>query len=578
MKRFSLLASLLVLIGVIVPQIVHADTSNFIVTDFTADYYLSKSDPQGALKIDEHLTVNFNDDNHGILRALPQKYNGQQQHLKIIKVQRDGAAEPYSTYTSNGNKVLKIGSAAKTITGVHTYDVDYSVQNVMRFTANHDELDWNTNGTEWTQPFESITARLHVPSGLAHKLSGTSCFTGVQGSTAQDCTVDSENNRATNETTFTTTRALTPGETMTFVADFPLGTFNPPTAVDWWRDNGAKVAEVALPTLLAFAVAYRKWYRDGKDIKGRGTIIPEYGPPEGMRPAEADVINQYKLGKNAISATIIDLAIRKYLKIVEGQSDGLLGLGKHKTYSLQRLPAPAGGSPKPYEQQIYDGLFPAGDIAEMSDLKNKFYKTSAAVQKAIPAALTAEGYFPKNPTRAGNWMHGAGIALVAGAWFAHSFVSIGLVAGGLIFLFFGSLMSRRTQKGVDAKDTLAGLKMYMEVAEKDRLAMLQSVDAPYAETSAEPTKTVDLFEKLLPYAMIMGVEKSWAKQFEGIYTTPPDWYAGNWASFNTGYLVSSLSESVGAMNASFAAPSSSGSGAGGGFAGGGGGGGGGGGW
>lgn len=575
MKRFSLFASVLVLIGVIVPQIAHADTSNFIVTDFTADYYLSKSDPQGALKIDEHLTVNFNDDNHGILRALPQKYNGQDQHLHIIKVRRDGVSEPYNTYASNGNEVLKIGSAAKTITGAHTYDVEYSVQNVIRFTSNHDELDWNTNGTEWAQPFLAETVRLHVPTGWIGKVQRPACYTGMgKLESGSDCTVS----RDGTTLTFRTARPLAPAETMTFVANFPLGTFNRPTAADWWRDNGAKVAEVAVPILLAFAVAYRKWYRDGKDIKGRGTIIPEYGPPEGMRPAEADVINQYKLGKNAISATIIDLAIRKYLKIVEGQSDGLLGLGKHKTYTLQRLPAPASDSLKPYEQQIYDGLFPAGDTTEMSDLKNKFYTTSAAVQKAVPAALTADGYFPKNPLRAGNWLHVVGIVLLAAAWPLRSFMFIGLVAGGLIFLFFGSLMSRRTQKGVDAKDTLAGLKLYLEVAEKDRIAMLQSVDAPYAPSSAEPAKTVELFEKLLPFAMVMGVEKSWAKQFEGIYTTPPDWYAGNWAAFNTGYLVSSLGESMGAMNASFAAPSSSGSGAGGGFAGGGGGGGGGGGW
>jgi hypothetical protein len=77
--------------------------------------------------------------------------------------------------------------------------------------------------------------------------------------------------------------------------------------------------------------------------------------------------------------------------------------------------------------------------------------------------------------------------------------------------------------------------------------------------------------------MVLGVEKQWAQQFESIYTTPPDWYAGNWSTFNAVYLADSLNQSMSAMNSSFAAPQTSSSGFSGG-AGGGGGGGGGGGW
>jgi hypothetical protein len=79
--------------------------------------------------------------------------------------------------------------------------------------------------------------------------------------------------------------------------------------------------------------------------------------------------------------------------------------------------------------------------------------------------------------------------------------------------------------------------------------------------------------------MIFGLEKDWAKQFEDVYKTPPDWYNGNWAAFNAGYLVSSLGDFSSASAVTFTAPhSSGGSGFGGGSSGGGGGGGGGGGW
>jgi uncharacterized membrane protein YgcG len=152
-----------------------------------------------------------------------------------------------------------------------------------------------------------------------------------------------------------------------------------------------------------------------------------------------------------------------------------------------------------------------------------------------------------------------------------------VLLAGLIMLAFAKLMPSRTRKGAAAKDAAEGLKLYLETAEKDRIAMLQSPNAPYADKSPEPVKTVELFEKLLPYAMVLGVEKQWAEQFSSIYTTPPDWYNGNWSTFNAGYLASSLNDSMSAMNSSFAAPSSGSSGFSGG-AGGGGGGGGGGGW
>jgi uncharacterized membrane protein len=123
--------------------------------------------------------------------------------------------------------------------------------------------------------------------------------------------------------------------------------------------------------------------------------------------------------------------------------------------------------------------------------------------------------------------------------------------------------------------------MYMDVAEKDRIAKLQAPGAAYATNAGEPVRTVELFEKLLPFAIVLGVEEQWARQFADIYKTAPDWYAGNWTTFNSLYLVNGISSGVGmAVNTSFSAPQSSNSSGfgGGGFSGGGGGGGGGGGW
>jgi uncharacterized membrane protein YgcG len=35
-----------------------------------------------------------------------------------------------------------------------------------------------------------------------------------------------------------------------------------------------------------------------------------------------------------------------------------------------------------------------------------------------------------------------------------------------------------------------------------------------------------MFERFLPFAMALGVERSWARAFADICRTPPDWYRG----------------------------------------------------
>jgi len=39
-------------------------------------------------------------------------------------------------------------------------------------------------------------------------------------------------------------------------------------------------------------------------------------------------------------------------------------------------------------------------------------------------------------------------------------------------------------------------------------------------------KTPEMFEKFLPFAMALGVERNWSKAFQSIYTQPPSWYQG----------------------------------------------------
>ncbi len=138
-------------------------------------------------------------------------------------------------------------------------------------------------------------------------------------------------------------------------------------------------------------------------------------------------------------------------------------------------------------------------------------------------------------------------------------------------MIFSFVMPAYTQKGAEMKEYILGLKKYMTVAEKDRI-----------EFHNAPDKNPEIFETLLPFAMVLGVEKLWAKQFEGIYRQNPSWYSdrSNHA-FSAVAFTNNLGGFSGSVQSAFAATTtaaSGGSGFSGGGSGGGGGGGGGGSW
>ena len=138
-----------------------------------------------------------------------------------------------------------------------------------------------------------------------------------------------------------------------------------------------------------------------------------------------------------------------------------------------------------------------------------------------------------------------------------------------------------TKEGRQMQQYLEGLKMYIKLAEVDRLNYLQSpVGAERAPiNTSDQEQMIKLYERVLPYAVLFRLEKDWAKVLELKYqesTSTPSWYSGS--DISRGIMLGSFISNFNSSTASSFSPptSSSGSGISGGFAGGGGGGGGGG--
>lgn len=583
MRRAWILSLCAGLILLVAPTVAHADVNDFTVTNFTADETLTSADKQGELHIVEHIAVNFTDYNHGILRAIPKSYKHHTLKLRINKVSSDsGAPSQYRTSSSNGNTVLKIGDPDRTVTGQQEYTIDYTVQNVVTFYSGHDELYWDVNGDQWDEPFTHVAVTVHLPVGAVDSSLAPKCYAGAFGST-NSCAITLD-----GSTLQASTSDLPAKHTMTYVVAFKKGYFTPATFWDNAKDYMIPVLEFAVPVLLLGLGGLFWWLKSGRDAKGRGTIIPEYAPPEGISPLDAGTIADFKVDNRDLTATFIDLARRGYIRIIEERQNQLLVKDK-VTYTLELCNADWSAC-TPQEIQLLSAMFTSKQVGEKVGLaseKNKLYKTATALRKSVSTDLTARGFFKQNPYKFAAYGSISFSIVFLVIWFG-GFMSglgvgapllAGIVVGAIIFFLFVRALPARTAVGVAANEQLLGLKLYMETAEKDRMEKLEGPEAAYAAGAGEPTRTVELFEKLLPYAIVLQVEKQWAGKFNDIYTSPPAWYSGNWTAFNAGYLASSLNEGfASAINTSFSAPSSSGGSGFGGGAGGGGGGGGGGGW
>src|SRR5258708_32277684 len=81
-----------------------------------------------------------------------------------------------------------------------------------------------------------------------------------------------------------------------------------------------------------------------KPLMAHETIVVEFTPPEldgstkrRLRPAEIGVLLDERADTLDVSATIVDLAVRKHMTITEETSGSIFCLFNHKDYDLTKL-------------------------------------------------------------------------------------------------------------------------------------------------------------------------------------------------------------------------------------------------
>ncbi len=545
-----------------------------VVERFDADVGVNRD---GTIDVAETIRAHFVGSWNGIYRVIPVKYRTNEDLNWSIQVSLTSATDDQGTAlrteTSRDGALLKykiwVPGAQDAI---RTITLKYRARNALRFFQDHDELYWNVTGNEWDFALGDVSARITLPQGASGIR--VMAFNGAYGSTARESQVTVEG----SSIGITMPRKLEFKEGLTAVVGWNKGLVPEPTAVQ--RTAGFLAANwplvLPIPVLILMLM---HWSRRGRD-PGRLPITVQYEPPRGMTPAEVGTLTDESADMRDITAGMVDLAVRGFLKIEEIESSGLFGLFKEKDYVFHRVkPRTEWTSLTPHEQSVLEGIFDVGaDTTKLSDLKNEFYKNLPGIKDGIMERLVEQGLYAKRPDSVRNRWRAGGVAV--GALLAVGGAVMGrnlgmtptpfLVAGiaiAIIILVVGHNMPARTEQGARVLEKILGFSEFLERVEKDRFERI--------------VKTPELFEKYLPFAMALGVDKQWAGAFKDIYTETPSWYVGsNIGAFNASSFSHSLSAlSTSASSAMSSAPrSSGGSGFSGGSSGGGGGGGGGGGF
>ncbi|HRN29501.1 MAG TPA: DUF2207 domain-containing protein [Terrimesophilobacter sp.] len=560
------------------------------------------------------------DQNRGIIRAIPNYYDGVPLETRVVSViDEHGAAVHFEVIGSGELVELALGTD-EFVHGRTTYVITYEQRNVVRSFADTDadEFYWDTNGTGWAQPFHTVAARVHVDSALTDLLTGeAACYSGALGEQGA-CELERVD-EAQGALFVASAVELGPGENLTVAIAFERGTFvqvepDPdapgpgipeegfpfapasPVAA-WWIDVGSYASAAIVVLGTAFTIVWR--FVRPRSSKGTGIIVPQYTAPKDVSVMEsAELIGRRRYG---VPAQIVSFAVRGHLRILDYPVTG-----SGARYSLQLLTAEGLDD---HELSLVHALFGStepGALQEVGIVDDRAATAIAQVAGSVRQRVIDRGLLQTRSSAVG--------IIGAVVMFLMAFVTMGVfmlsvffgnvnpwgiigfmlaMVGIFVCLGFAWRPPVPTAEGVKREEYLLGIRDYLKLAEEERFRMLQSPEGAL-RVRAEgldptfPAQRVKLYERLLPFAVLWGVEREWANELAILYGgAAPDWFVSSGSFDGSSFSVALGSLSVSPVARSTPSSSSSswsgssggsfsGGSSGGGFSGGGGGGGGGG--
>ena len=560
-----------------------AQADNFTITKFDAEYSLGRdSENRSTLATTWRITAHFPpNQNRGIAPIFVKKYDNHPTSFSLQSVTDEQGKT--LEYNWNGDE-LRIGKKDVYVQGEKTYVIKFIQRDVTKHYDNtgRDEFYWDVIGNEWWVPMENVRVSVKFDEPLqAARVGETFCYVGKQGS-RQRCNVSDDKSEIV-----TNVSRLNRREGITMAVGFTSGTFTgyqetlSEKLIKIWAIVQTIASSLAVILMLLLAWRYRRLFGRYSELK---PIPPEYLPPnQASVMTSAYILKNYEVMAvkgSAKVAQLLDLAVRHYIKLYEVRKASFLRSAQYEIEIVKDLKELRTEESEVIRDMFGSSMPKPGQRLNLKKLQNNLSYAARTRDDDTNLKNLARGKYGLCEQKPVNkqivqkwalWFFAIGVLLLS---------PVLLIMAGIVFaLSFGWSL---TDEGLVLRRYLAGLKMYIGVAEAERLQMLQSPEGAekVKVDTADEKQLVKLYERVLPCAVLFGQEKEWSKQLGKYYEQvgeQPDWYSGQGA-FNAAAFAAGMNSLSSVASSASDYSSTSGGSTGGGFAGGGGGGGGGGGW
>ena len=453
-----------------------AQAKSWRITDFQDTITVN---PDGSALVNETVMLEFVGQWHGIHRTIPIEYpgpNGTNYQLFVDVTgitDENGAKLKYDSSASGAYRDLKI-YIPNAVDATRTVNIAYRVRNGTRFFDQYDEFYWNVTGNDWPVPIDHAAASLHFPPDANGSLRAQA-FTGVYGSTERNATAKVQGSNVDVETT----NPLPMRGGLTVDVYIPKGILKEPsgfTKLLWFIGSNAAVF---LP-LVTLAVMFALWWYAGRDPDPGMSVAPMYEPPAGFSPAETGTLLTDSIHPRDITSTIVDLAVRGYIKIEETDEKGLLFHNKDYIFHLIKpMDQWSDKDLAPHERVMLANIFLAGTDTRLSSLKNRFYTAIPAIRTDIMSALKQKGVYRLDPESANGYSIGAAVGILivfaliqytGGMNFFSSVpvLVVSVLLSAVIWWLFARVMTAKTLKGARVHVAVLGFQEFMNRVDADR--------------------------------------------------------------------------------------------------------------
>lgn len=564
----------------------YASVDDFRFASWDARYKVSlDSEGRAVAQVTETITAQFPDfdQNRGIVRGLPLRFEGAPAAPEDVSVTDEfGAPVPFSLEQDDTFKVILVGDDTY-VHGLQTYVLTYTLHDpvIAASETRVDEFYWDVLPLERPQAIDHFSVKVEFAPELAESLTGASaCYVGASGSDTR-CEI-----AESGSSVVVPSMQVAPGAGVTVAIGLAPGSVvQPPERVpDFALDTlpmllsgGAALAGAGVFTGVALMKRKRRTHR--------GVIVAQYDVPADLPPLiAAPIIGGFP---TPIAAQFVHLAVNGVTRIEEPEPPSGI-LKPKRTIDFRLLDRSRAADA--LDRQAVNAIFSAaeeGTTFRVPKQSEKFAKKMQNLAKEGTSAAKRRGYFTRerSPIALAFGILALLLVIPAAVLIAKGAERDSVVTGLVSFVlgaialiaFIVSIPKHRvhTPLGAETYEYLMGVKEFIRVAETDRLRALQSYSG--AERKADGTvDVIHIYEKLLPYAMLFGLESEWSRVLEVVYRedslNSPSWYPA--VVLSNGGLGNTMTSFASSMSSSASySSSSSGGSSGGGFSGGGGGGG-----